>query len=240
MTGPRKDELRGAQVLVVGTGPMGRATARRALDAGANVTLAGRSAGRLAEAAAGTSGMKTVVADTEQPDQAEELMASGAPWDHVAILAGGVGARASGITRTTLPEAQRAFARLWLTYNLLRAAPGTVRAGGSVCVLSGSSGRKPLTGFGVWGTLHGSLEALALSAAVELSPVRVNVVSPGGIGIRMDRQLIPRPGVAEDVADMVCALMGNPAVTNAVVDVDGGERLGTYPSPLNSWAALSH
>jgi hypothetical protein len=51
----------------------------------------------------------------------------------------------------------------------------------------------------------------------------------------MDRQLVPHAGVAEDVAGMVCALMSNPAVTSAVVDVDGGERLGTYPTPDNAW-----
>ena len=44
----------------------------------------------------------------------------------------------------------------------------------------------------------------------------------------MDRQLVPHAGQPEDVARMVLALMSNPAVTAAVVDVDGGERLGTF------------
>lgn len=73
------------------------------------------------------------------------------------------------------------------------------------------------------------------------SKVRVGVLpgpaaAPVSVAGRRRRQLIPRPGVAEDVATMVCALMDNPAVTNAVVDVDGGERLGTYPGPANSRA----
>jgi NADP-dependent 3-hydroxy acid dehydrogenase YdfG len=201
------------------------------------VTLAGRSADRLAGVAAGLDGVETAVADTQDADQTAELMTGAALWDHVAVLAGGAGAVASSIPDTPLAGAQAAFGRFWLTYNVLRSAAGTVRPGGSVCVLSGSSGRRPLAGFGVWGTLHGGLEALARSAAVELAPVRVNVVSPGGIGIRMDRQLIPHAGVAADVAAMVCALMANPAVTSAVVDVDGGERLGVYPSPDNAWAS---
>jgi NAD(P)-dependent dehydrogenase (short-subunit alcohol dehydrogenase family) len=223
-------------VLVVGTGAIGRATVRLALDAGAQVTLAGRSEDRLATAAVGLKGLETVVADVEDRDQTDELMGAGDPWDHVAVLAGGSGASASSIPDTPLANAKQAFGRLWLTYNVLRTAKGRVQPGGSVCVLSGSSGRRPLAGFGVCGTLHGSLESLALSAAVELSPIRVNVVSPGGIGIRMDRQLVPHAGVADDVASMVCALMANPAVTSAVVDVDGGERLGTYPTPVNAWA----
>jgi NAD(P)-dependent dehydrogenase (short-subunit alcohol dehydrogenase family) len=153
------------------------------------------------------------------------------------VLAGAEGAGASSIVDTPLADAQQAFGRLWLTYNVLRSARGNVREGGSVVLLSGSSGRRPLAGFGVWGTLHGSLEALAQSAAVELSPIRVNVVSPGGIGIRTDRQLVPHRGEPDDVARIVCALMATPAVASAVVDVDGGERLGTYPTPDNAWAA---
>jgi NAD(P)-dependent dehydrogenase (short-subunit alcohol dehydrogenase family) len=78
-----------------------------------------------------------------------------------------------------------------------------------------AQGTVDMAGFGVWGTLHGSLEAPAQSAAVELSPIRVNVVSPGGIGIRTDRQLVPHRGEPDD----------------------GGERLGTYPTPDNAWTA---
>jgi NAD(P)-dependent dehydrogenase (short-subunit alcohol dehydrogenase family) len=228
--------LSNTKVLIVGAGAMGVATTRQALDAGAQVTLAGRAADRLTRIAAISDRLRTAVADTSDPDQTDELMGSGAPWDHVAVLTGGVATTASSIIDTPLPNAQLAFARLWMTYNVLRLAPETVKPGGSVEVLSGSSGRRPLAGFGVWGSLHGSIEALARSAAVELSPIRVNVVSPGGIGIRMDRQLVPHRGVPDDVASMVVALMTNPAATSTFVDIDGGERLGTYPSPRNAYA----
>ncbi len=235
MANPQDGTLKDAKVLIVGAGSMGTATAQRALDAGARVTLVGRSADRLARIAGQLTGLATQVADTESAEQTAEVLDTREEWDHVAVLTGGTGVMASSIVDTPVENAKQAFSRFWMTYNVLRAAPGNVRPGGSVCVLSGSSGRRPLVGFGVWGALHGSLEALALSAAVELSPIRVNVVSPGGIGIRMDRQLIPRPGVPDDVAQMVCALMSNPAVTSAFVDVDAGERLGTYPSTANAW-----
>ena len=39
------------------------------------------------------------------------------------------------------------------------------------------------------------------------------------------RFLITQP---VDVAKMVLAVMTNSAMTNAVIDVDGGERLGTW------------
>jgi NAD(P)-dependent dehydrogenase (short-subunit alcohol dehydrogenase family) len=92
----------------------------------------------------------------------------------------------------------------------------------------GSSARTPVRGYGVWGTLHGSINALVRQAAIDLAPIRVNAVSPGGIGIRADRQLTEHRGQFEDVANMILAVVANPAVTAAVIDVDGGERLGTW------------
>lgn len=98
-------------------------------------------------------------------------------------------------------------------------------------LLSGSSSRRAAPGAGVWGTLHDSIEALARNAALELAPIRVNVVSPGGIGLRPDRQLAEHRGRPEDVASTVLAVMTNPHVTDAVIDVDGGERLGAWSGP---------
>jgi NAD(P)-dependent dehydrogenase (short-subunit alcohol dehydrogenase family) len=225
---PPNASLAGARVLVVGAGKMGRGTARLAVAAGAEVTLSGRSEQRLQEAAGGVPGLHTLVGDAEDPDQAVALLEQTGPLDHLAVLAGGSGGRAGTIVDTPLSDAQQSFGRFWLSYNLLRAARGRVRDGGSLTLLSGSSGRRPAVGWGFWGSLHGAIESLARSAVLELAPIRVNTVSPGGIGIGMDRQLVPHAGQPEDVASMVLALMSNPAVTAAVVDVDGGERLGTF------------
>lgn len=222
--------LAGTRVLVVGTGKMGVATAARARAAGAEVTIAGRSARRLAEATRSLPGVASVVADAEDAGQAVDLLERLRPLDHVAVLAGGATAsRAYGIATTPLDEAQRSFARFWLSYNLLRAAPGRLRPGGSVTLLSGSSSRRPSDGRGFWGSLHGAIEALGRNAAFELGPLRVNTVSPGGIGVTpLNRQLVGHAGQPDDVAVMVVALMAVPAATGAVVDVDGGEFLGGF------------
>jgi len=68
---------------------------------------------------------------------------------------------------------------------------------------------------------------MARSAALELAPPDQRCLSPGGIGLRPDRQLSHHAGQPEDIAAMAIALMTNLAVTNAV-DVDGGERLGAW------------
>jgi NAD(P)-dependent dehydrogenase (short-subunit alcohol dehydrogenase family) len=207
---------------------MAQATARQAIAGGAEVVLSSRTHERLTDIAARLDGLSTVVADPDDPAGATALLEQTGPVDHLVVFAGGPTASpARGIADTTLDVAQQSFARFWLSYNLLRAAVGRIEPGGSVLLLSGSSSRRPSDGRGFWGSLHGSIEALGRNAAYELAPIRVNVISPGGIGVvPANRQLIEHPGVADDVAAMAIALLANPAITATVVDVDGGEFLG--------------
>lgn len=221
------DCLAGQTVAVVGgAGAMGSAIARHAADSGAKVVLVGRDAAALARAAEGVGGATRVVADVADPEGLAALTISG-PFDHL-VVATSAGIRASSIPATSPEMAQAAFGRFWVAYRLLHAAGALVRRDGSVTLISGSSGRRPGPGFGFWSTLHGSIEALARAAALEIAPTRVNVISPGGIGLRPDRQLAEHAGTPDDIGMAGIALMANPAITNAVLDVDGGERLGQW------------
>ncbi|MBC7942342.1 MAG: SDR family oxidoreductase [Chitinophagaceae bacterium] len=212
-----------------GSGAMGQAIARLAFRHGAQVTIAGRDKKRLAVAAEAIGpGVAQVEVDVASEAGLLSLAArEGGPYDHV-VVATSANARASSIPATTLPDVQRAFGRYWTTYLVLHYAKRLLTQSGSVTVLSGSSGRRPVAGYGVWSALHGGIEALAKAAALELAPIRVNVLSPGGIGIQPDRNLVHHAGQAEDMASAAVMLMGNPAMTAAVIDVDGGERLGTW------------
>ncbi len=220
--------LAGQQVLIIGGGSrMGLATARLVAGQGAHVILSGRSEEKLRQATESLGRQASFrAADATDPAQVESLLAQVRP-DHVVVTASASG-HASAIPQTSPEAARDAFGRFWMGYHVLHYAPGYVSRQGSVTLLSGSSGKTPAPGYGFWGTLHGSLEALARNAALELAPIRVNVVSPGGIGLPPDRQLTQHRGQPEDVAAMILALLANPAVTNAKIDVDGGERTGHW------------
>ncbi|MDP1755877.1 MAG: SDR family oxidoreductase, partial [Pseudohongiella sp.] len=87
----------------------------------------------------------------------------------------------------------------------------------------------------------GAVENMVRSLAVELSPIRVNVVAPGIIDTALfdwmgaektDRvaamtqgQLVRRIGRPEEVASALIYLMQNPYATGTTVDVDGGQLL---------------
>ncbi|CTQ67539.1 SDR family oxidoreductase [Roseibium alexandrii] len=219
--------LENQRVLILGgSGQMGGATARAVSRLGAVAILAGRSREKLDHAAAGLEGRaETIVVDLSVPGAVADVL-SEANADHI-VVAMSANASASDIPGTSVAAAQDAFKRFWASYAAVQAA-AKLPEHGSVTLLSGSSARTPAAGFGVWSTLHGSIEALARAATPELAPVRVNVVSPGAIGLAPDRQLIPRRGVADDIGQAIAALITNPAITGAVLDVDSGERKGTW------------
>ena len=222
-------DLINQKVLIIGGGSrMGLEVAKLTATLGAEVIISSRSVEKLEAVVSAISGqVHTYAADSSDAQAAEQLLKALAPLNHIVVTAAG-SAPASSIVDTRPEIAHDAFSRFWLSYNVLHFAPGHVRDSGSITLLSGSSGRRPVVGYGVWGTLHGSIEALARSAALELAPIRVNVISPGGIGLKPDRQLVHHSGQPIDIARMAVAVMTNSAMTNAVIDVDGGERLGDW------------
>jgi NAD(P)-dependent dehydrogenase (short-subunit alcohol dehydrogenase family) len=231
-TAPIPTSLQGRTVVVAGGGRhMGLAVARTAAAWGARVVIVGRDRERTesaAELARADGGGEVIaeVADASDERAIDAVLHRHAGFDHLAITIS-TGASVSSIGATPVVAARAPFDnRFWPTYHLLHAAPRFMAGEGSITLTSGSSGRRPQVGFGVYGTLHAALNGLALAAAIELAPLRVNAISPGGLGIGRTRQLIPHPGEARDFGAIAAALMANPAITGTIVDVDGGEFLG--------------
>ena len=224
------NELDGAKTLILGgSGSMGSAIAARVMEAGGEAILVGRDSHRLAAVAASLGPRaRALVGDFANAVDAARILAIAGGIDHLVVALSSGNARASSIGATDLANFKGAYSRLWAAYSAVHLAPRFVAETGSITLISGSSARRAGVGFGVWTALHGSLEALARAAAIELAPIRVNVVSPGGSGMRPDRQLAAHAGEPDDIARAVMALLTNPAITNAVLDVDGGERLGRW------------
>ena len=116
---------------------------------------------------------------------------------------------------------------LWIAYNVVHLAKDYLQRTGSITLISGSSAKTPGEIWGFWGISQGAINSLVRFSSLELAPIRVNAVSPGGIG-KSDRQLVEHHGTPEDIGQMMIALISNPHVTGAIVDVDGGERQGHW------------
>ena len=223
---------------------IGLATARAARDAGARVTIVGRSAERL-EAARPTVGeARAVVADVADPSAVDALFEAIGTVDHVALLAGG---RAGGRIATADLTALRAEmdTRFWGAVHVCRAAAPRIPAGGSITLCSGAVSQKPAPGRSVVSAIVNGVESLGRALALELAPVRVNAVIPGvidsprlrsvigGDAAELDAKIaaayahlpVPRAGALAEIAQAFVFAMSNRYFTGQRLVVDGGYTL---------------
>jgi len=231
----------GDRVLVVGgSSGIGLGTAKVAKDAGAHVTIVGRSAERLAEAAKQIGGgVEQAVLDATDDVAVEKFFADSGTWDHV-VLTVGKGGRGL-IQKLDMQTALKAMDdKFWAYFRVARAAK--IREGGSLTFVTGSLGQKAAPSASMLCATNAAVEGLMRGLALDFAPTRVNAVSPGPIDTPLWDQFdderrkahrahveatLParRMGQPEDVGEAIVMLMGNKFTTGVVLQVDGGSML---------------
>jgi NAD(P)-dependent dehydrogenase (short-subunit alcohol dehydrogenase family) len=230
-------------VVIGGSAGMGYATAAAAMAAGAHVTIAARSADKLAAArvALGTTNIDTAVLDATDENAVRKLFEQCGGVDHVVTSAAVVNRQP--FYEVSAEAAHAAFeSKFWGQFYAARAAAPHIRAGGSITLFSGISSRKGIANLVITGAINGAVEALTRSLALTLAPLRVNAVCPGFIDtpghddaagrrravLAQVAQSIParRVGRAEEVAQSVLYLMQSEFTTGTVIDIDGGHLAG--------------
>ena len=123
-----------------------------------------------------------------------------------------------------------------------RNAAAKLRPGGSLLLMGGTGGRKISRGLGLVSAATAVLPPFTATLALELAPVRVNLIAAGfvdtplsasllgdGLDARRDelRATLPIGRVVgpADVAALAVHLMANTAFTGATYDIDGGQQL---------------
>lgn len=232
------NKLASTKVLVVGgSSGIGLAAAKAFAELGADVLIASRSADKLAQAAGKIDGtVRTAFLDTTDDSVVETFFSHAGQFDHVVISA----AQTPGgpVRKLPLQDAYAAMnSKFWGAYRVARAV--SIAAGGSLTFVSGFLSVRPSQSSVLQGAINASLEALARGLALELSPVRVNTVSPGLVATPLWDKLdadarqgmydgaaarLParRVGQPEDIANAVIYLATTPYATGSTVLVDGG------------------
>ena len=176
----RQPELLGQTVVVLGgSAGIGLETARRARAEGAKVILTGRDPERLRRAAIELEALSTAAFDATDPASLERFFRDlPGPIDHVLVTAGRPVygrvlemdlARSAATSRSTSCTA----------IQVARHAAGKVRPGGTLLFMSGTGARRPGIGLALAATLTAALPALVANLALEIAPVRVNVIAAG-------------------------------------------------------------
>jgi NAD(P)-dependent dehydrogenase (short-subunit alcohol dehydrogenase family) len=233
--------VHGQQVLIVGgSSGIGLATAKAATQAGAHVTIAGRSEAKL-ELAVQALGHGAVGRPLDAGDDKSvaDFFADGKTWDHV-VATTGAGGRGQ-IANIAMADALAAMnGKFWTYFRIARAAK--IATGGSLTVVSGGLGSKPAPGAALVSAINAAIEGLTRGLALDFAPTRVNTVSPGIIDTPLwdrmtaaDRQAMyakatatlpaRRVGKPEDVGQAILFLMTNPFATGSVLHLDGGSLL---------------
>ncbi len=226
------------RVLIVGgSSGIGLAVAQQAHAAGATVTIASRSADKLGEATASVNPpMATAVLDTGDAAGIEAFFGSHEAWDHIVISAAQT--PSGPVRKLSLDDAKKAMeSKFWGAYRVAKAARITER--GTLTFISGFLSERPSASSVLQGAINAALESLARGLALELSPVRVNAVSPGLIDTPLWSKMeeanrtamfervagsLPAKTVGKpsDIANAVLFLMTTPFATGSTVRVDGG------------------
>jgi len=229
-------------VLIGGSAGIGLETARRARAEGAQVILTARNPEPLQRAAIELDALSTAAFDATDFNLLEKFFDNlSAPVDH--ILVTGPGPYYAPLEDFDFARAQRDIdSHIFLPLHIARHARNRVRPGGTLLFMGGTGGRKASKGFALISALTASLPAMARVLALELAPIRVNVIAAGFVDSPLSAQLLgadlenrrnqlrttlPIQRVVEpsDVANLAVHIMSNSALTGGTYDIDGGQQI---------------
>ena len=136
--------------------------------------------------------------------------------------------------------AQRGMEKFWGTFNVARAAANHINQQGAMVFTSSMAIYHPSkNGASMMNAASAAVAVFSKALALEIAPVRVNVVAPGVVatGVWTDAQLqsneqwakdtlpVGHLGTAQELAHVYLSLLTNPYMTGSVVTADGGLAL---------------
>jgi NAD(P)-dependent dehydrogenase (short-subunit alcohol dehydrogenase family) len=236
--------LKGKRVVVLGgSSGLGLAVAHAAAAEGASIVIASSRQARVGEALrALPAGSEGQVLDLADEPSVKALFAKLGGFDHLLFTAG------ETLQLGPLPETEIAVARgffnlrFWGAYMAAKYGSGRIRPGGSIVFTSGTAGARPRSGWSLGASVCAAMEGLTRALAVELAPIRVNIVAPGLVKSPLwanvpedrrenmyreaaERLPVGHVGEPDEVAQAYIYLMQQTYITGQTLIVDGGGTL---------------
>ena len=238
----REPALRGQTVVLIGgSAGIGLETARLARAEGADVVITGRNPSRLKEAALAVGARTTAAFDVNDTAAVKRFFEDlPGPIDHVLVT--GPGPHYVPLLEMSADDVREALAgHVVVALDVARNAAPKMRPGGTLVFLGGTGGRRISRELGLFSAATAVLPPFAAALALQLAPVRVNLIAAGfvdtplsasllgeGLDARREelRSTLPIGRVVgpADVAALAVHSMTNTAVTGATYDIDGGQQ----------------
>jgi NAD(P)-dependent dehydrogenase (short-subunit alcohol dehydrogenase family) len=240
----RDPELLDQTVVVIGgSAGIGLETARRARAEGADVILAARDPERLERAARDVGAGSTAAFDATDPDALKRFF-DDLPGriDHVMVT--GPGPYYGPLLEMTADQVRLALSdHVILALEVARNAAGKMRPGGTLIFMGGTGGRRITRELGIVSAATAALPPFTAALALELAPVRVNLIAAGFVDTPLSASYFPSSDDLDkrreqlratlpigrvvgpaDVASLAVHIMTNTALTGATYDIDGGQQ----------------
>jgi NAD(P)-dependent dehydrogenase (short-subunit alcohol dehydrogenase family) len=236
-------ELLGQTVVAIGgSAGIGLETARRARAEGAEVVLTGRTPERLERAAQEVDARSTSAFDANDAVALKEFFDGlPDPIDHVMVTGPGPRYGPALLERDADDVRLALTDHVVLSLEVARNAAPKMGPGGTLFFMGGTGGRKISRQLGIVSAATAALPPFTAALALELAPVRVNLIAAGFVDTPLSASLlgddldkrrdqlratlpIGRVVGPEDVAALAVHIMANTALTGATFDIDGGEQ----------------
>jgi len=230
-------------VILGGSQGIGLAVAQQAAKAGALVVIASSKRANVDRALESLPrGATGAEVDLRSSPAIGRFFGNVGAFDHLVYTAG-ENLLLSPLNALDLDEARRFFElRFWSAITAVKLARPHLRANGSIVLTGGSAAHRPGAGFVVGASICGAMESLTRALAIELAPVRVNIVVPGFVetglwnNIPADARAemfrsaaaklpVGRIGTPDDIAEHYLAFMRGGYTTGQSIIVDGGAVL---------------
>lgn len=230
-------------VIIGGSSGIGLATAKLAVSKGSKVIIVSSNQSRidkaLQEIGNESVGYATDVTNEEQMKNLFEKIGS---FDHL-IFTAGENLILSNVEDTSLETARNYFdIRFWGAFTAVKYAAPYISAAGSIVLTSGIASNRPNKGWALGASICSAMEGFSRAMAMELAPIRVNIVSPGVIKTELwnnisesDREAmytnisntlpVKRVGEAKDIAKTFVYLLEQEYGTGQTLIIDGGTSL---------------
>lgn len=225
-------------VIIGGTSGIGLATAVEANERGAIVHAASRSKDKVEAKASEHPDINFFQQDIHDSIGLEKSFQALGEIDHVVAVATGANRKNAPFMEQSPEEFKEAFNKFWGYTNVARFSLPLIRQEGSLTFVSGFPARKCNVGMSSISATGCAVEGLSRALALEVAPVRVNVVAPGIIDTEAFDRLgegkstalenmgknvpIGRVGRPKEVGLAILHAMENPYMTGATIDIDGG------------------
>ncbi|MGH9580307.1 MAG: SDR family oxidoreductase, partial [Terriglobales bacterium] len=187
----REPQLAGQTVVVIGgsTG-IGLETARLANAEGATLVLTARNSERLQQVAGELTATTTMAFDATDFERLAQFFDElPAPIDH--LLLTGPGPYYAPLAEFDFERARRDVeAHMLLPLQIARHAANKVRPGGTLLFMGGTGGRRTAKGLALISALTAAMPAMAKNLALELAPVRVNVIAAGFVDTPLSASIL--------------------------------------------------